>query len=157
VMNTAPIVALNLLRILTQRVRRGNQVLEESVKAQREFEQSARFDELTGLHNRRWLHEMFPRQLERAAHRGEPTTLVMADIDHFKKINDTFGHLAGDQILRAVARAFQDHLRPGDLCARYGGEEFAVLLPNTDLIAAGRVAERLRTVVSQTTGSLTDG
>lgn len=157
IMHAAPVVALNLLRILSIRVRRANQVLEESIKAQREFEQSAGSDELTGLHNRRWLREIFPRQLDRSARQGEPVTLIMADIDHFKMFNDTYGHLAGDEVLRRVGRTFTDHLRPGDLCARYGGEEIAVLLPNTELAAAAIIAERLVSAIAQTSVRLADG
>ncbi len=157
IMQAAPVVALNLLQILSNRVRRANQVLEEAIRAQKESEQSAISDELTGLHNRRWLQEMFPRQLERSAREGEAVTLMMADIDHFKKLNDTFGHLAGDEVLRRVAKAFIDHLRPSDLCARFGGEEFAVLLPDTSLAGAVTVAERLVAVVAQTSVRLADG
>lgn len=157
IMHAAPVVALNLLHVLSQRVRRGNHVLEESIRSQRELEQSAGSDELTGLHNRRWLREMFPRQLERSARQGEAVTLIMADIDHFKKLNDTFGHLAGDEVLRRIARTIEDHLRPGDLCARYGGEEIAVLLPNTALAPAVTIAERLVAAVAQTSVRLADG
>ncbi len=157
IMHVAPVVAVNLLHILSQRVRRGNQVLEESVKARCESEQSARSDALTGLYNRRWLQEMFPRQLERSARQGEAVSLIMADIDHFKKLNDTFGHPAGDEVLRRVGKLFADHLRPGDLCARYGGEEIAVLLPDTELAAAAAIAERLRSAVARTPIHLADG
>lgn len=157
IMDEVPVVALNLLHILSRRVRRGNQVLEESIQAQRAAEQSSVSDALTGLHNRRWLSDMFPRQLVRSTRQHEPVTLVMADIDHFKKFNDTYGHLAGDEVLRRVARTFADHVRPGDLCARYGGEEIAVLLPNTELPAAATIAERLRLAVAQADVSLADG
>lgn len=157
IMDAAPVVALNLLHILSKRVRRANLVLEESIKAQRESEESAGADALTGLHNRRWLGDMFPRQLERSARQAEAVTLIMADIDHFKKFNDTFGHLAGDEVLRRVARTFTDQLRPNDLCARYGGEEIAVLLPNTELAAAAIIAERLLAAVAQTSVQLADG
>lgn len=157
IMDEAPVVALNLLHILSRRVRRGNQVLEESIQAQRAAEQSSVSDALTGLHNRRWLSDMFPRQLVRSTRQHEPVTLVMADIDHFKKFNDTYGHLAGDEVLRRVARTFADHVRPGDLCARYGGEEIAVLLPNTELAVAAGIAERLRLAVAQTEVRLADG
>jgi diguanylate cyclase (GGDEF)-like protein len=157
IMHAAPVVAVNLLHILSTRVRRGNEVLEESIKAQRASEHSAGSDELTGLHNRRWLREMFPRQLERSSRQGEAVTLIMADLDHFKKFNDSFGHQAGDEVLRRVARTLETQLRPGDLCARYGGEEIAVLLPNTRLATAVAVAERLVAAVAQTTIHLPDG
>lgn len=157
VMRAAPMVALNLLQILSNRVRQANTVLEEAIRAQQDSERSAISDELTGLHNRRWLREMFPRQLERSARQGEAASLIMADIDHFKRLNDTFGHLAGDEVLRRVARTLLDQLRPGDLCARYGGEEIAVLLPNTALTAAVTVADRLRAAVAQTSVRLPDG
>jgi diguanylate cyclase (GGDEF)-like protein len=157
IMHAAPVVAVNLLHILSTRVRRGNEVLEESIKAQRASEHSAGSDELTGLHNRRWLSEMFPRQLERSSRQGEAATLIMADLDHFKKFNDSFGHQAGDEVLRRVARTLETQLRPGDLCARYGGEEIAVLLPNTPLATAMAVAQRLVAAVAQTTIHLPDG
>jgi diguanylate cyclase (GGDEF)-like protein len=156
-MHAAPVVALNLVQILAKRVRHGNEVLEASIMAQRAIEQSAWSDALTGLHNRRWLSEMFPRQLERSARAGEPVSLMMADIDHFKQLNDTFGHLAGDEVLRRVARTFTEHLRPSDMCARYGGEEIAVLLPDTPLVAAATAAERLSAAVARTSVSLPDG
>jgi diguanylate cyclase (GGDEF)-like protein len=157
IMRAAPVVALNLLQILSNRVRQANNVLEEAIRAQHDSERTAVSDELTGLHNRRWLREMFPRQLERSSRQGEPVCLVMADIDHFKKLNDTFGHLAGDEVLRRVARTFLEQLRPSDLCARYGGEEIAVLLPDTGLAAAITVADRLRAAIAHASIRLADG
>ncbi|MEM7137163.1 MAG: GGDEF domain-containing protein [Myxococcota bacterium] len=104
-------------------------------------------DELTGIHNKRYLVEQLERELSRATRHGRPLTLVMLDIDHFKEVNDTFGHLAGDQVLKEVAQLAKSRLRPDDLIARYGGEEFALLLPETKLDGGARIAEELRAMI----------
>jgi diguanylate cyclase (GGDEF)-like protein len=88
-------------------------------------------DPLTGLHNRRFLDEALPRELARAQREGSELAVAMLDIDYFKQLNDTHGHDAGDQVLRAVAEAIRDALRESDLVCRFGGEEFTVLLPAT--------------------------
>jgi diguanylate cyclase (GGDEF)-like protein len=106
-------------------------------------------DGLTGLANRRLFEERLVREYERARRSGAPFALVMADIDHFKGYNDSFGHLAGDECLRKVAGAIADGTRrPADLAARYGGEEFAVILADTDLIGANAVADGIRAAVA---------
>ncbi len=130
-------VARNLLRIVTGRVRAAN-------VRQLEIEQSASVDALTGLHNRRWLDEMFDRQLKRCRHDDRPVAIVMIDVDRFKSVNDEQGHAAGDAVLRAVGRTLLTTLRPNDLLARYGGEEFACMLPATTAADGCRVAERIR-------------
>jgi diguanylate cyclase (GGDEF)-like protein/PAS domain S-box-containing protein len=107
----------------------------------------ARTDELTGLANRRtWEHEL-PRELSRAMRTGQPVSMAILDLDHFKAYNDTYGHPAGDRLLRSAAAAWTERLRTTDLIARYGGEEFAVLLPGCDAAAAATVAEALRSAV----------
>jgi diguanylate cyclase len=111
-------------------------------------EQRSKTDTLTGLANRRSLDEFFRTSMIRAMENSEPLCAFMIDIDHFKKFNDTHGHLIGDQVLRLVARVLQDNVREGDLAARYGGEEFAAVLPGADLAACRDVAERVRRRIS---------
>jgi diguanylate cyclase len=101
-------------------------------------------DSLTGLANRR----AFDRRLAKLFEAPTPACLLVADIDHFKKVNDTYGHLFGDQVLRAVAEAIRSCLPPQHLAARTGGEEFAVLLPGTSVSASQQLAERIRTTVA---------
>lgn len=113
-------------------------------RIEEELRRLATVDELTGLFNRRHFFAAGRRVLERARRDGRPAALLLFDLDHFKRINDHFGHEAGDRVLRAVASRCRRLLRPGDLLARLGGEEFAALLPDTDAVAASRVAERLR-------------
>lgn len=115
----------------------------------RELEQLANHDPLTGCKNRRSFFDRF-HSLWLAAKRYEmPISAIMVDIDHFKSINDTFGHSAGDEVLRVVAATLQSPLRDSDILCRYGGEEFAIVLPNTDIDQAFLVADRLRNAISQ--------
>ena len=106
-------------------------------------------DVLTGLANRRSFELALAREVDRVARSGEPALLLMLDIDHFKRVNDSFGHAAGDQVLRAVATALVDSVRPMDLVARIGGEEFAIVLPNCPALFGATVAERVRRRVEQ--------
>jgi diguanylate cyclase len=101
-------------------------------------------DALTGLANRRQFELALARELDRVARSGEPALLMMLDIDHFKRVNDTHGHAAGDEVIRAVATALAESVRPMDLVARIGGEEFAVILPNCGPAFGHAVAERIR-------------
>jgi diguanylate cyclase (GGDEF)-like protein len=101
-------------------------------------------DALTGLANRRAFELALAREIDRVARSGEPALLLTLDIDHFKRVNDTWGHGAGDQVLRAVAAALVDSVRPMDLVARIGGEEFAIILPNCASAFGEAVAERVR-------------
>ncbi len=114
-------------------------------------------DGLTGIANARSFRATLDRELDRAGRTQEPLTLILADLDHFKTINDTYGHPAGDQVLRVIARRLKDNLRPMDTIARYGGEEFALILPNSSVTSLGRVAERLRLCVAQEPVILPDG
>ncbi len=137
-------LARNLLGILAGRVRADDVALGESGREQRHLERLATVDALTGLRNRRWLDEAFARQLARASRSNQPLSVLMIDIDHFKRVNDKCGHTVGDAVLRRVAHTLAAGVRPQDLLARFGGEEFAVLLPGLETAQAIAVAERLR-------------
>jgi diguanylate cyclase (GGDEF)-like protein len=104
-------------------------------------------DALTGLANRRQFELALAREIDRVARAGEPALVLMIDIDHFKKVNDTHGHPAGDVVLQAVAQALHDCIRPMDTVARFGGEEFAMILPNCPPTFGQTVAERVRNKV----------
>ena len=104
-------------------------------------------DPLTGLANRRHFRAVLDRTIDMVARSGEPALLLMVDIDFFKKVNDTHGHPAGDQVLLAVAKALAKCVRPMDTVARYGGEEFAVVLPNCHTFFGVTVAERIRQTI----------
>lgn len=101
-------------------------------------------DPLTGLANRRHFRTVLDRAIDVVARSGEPALLLMLDLDHFKKVNDTYGHPAGDHVLQTVAAALLKCVRPMDTVARYGGEEFAVILPNCHTSFGATVAERIR-------------
>ena len=101
-------------------------------------------DALTGLANRRSFELALAREIDRVARAGEPALLLALDIDHFKRVNDTHGHASGDLVLKAVAKALLDCVRPMDLVARVGGEEFAIVMPNCPPTFGEAVAERLR-------------
>jgi diguanylate cyclase (GGDEF)-like protein len=106
-------------------------------------------DQLTGLRNRRYFDEQLSERLEEAIRYQQPLALVVCDIDKFKVVNDSYGHEAGDEVLRQVARVFRDRARTADICARYGGEELVVLLPETGAEGARELAERLRQAVER--------
>jgi diguanylate cyclase (GGDEF)-like protein len=104
-------------------------------------------DPLTGLGNRRHFCAVQERTIDGVARSGDPALLLMLDIDHFKKVNDTHGHQAGDSVLQAVGKCIAHCVRPMDTVARYGGEEFAVVLPNCHTSFGSTVAERIRTTI----------
>lgn len=106
-------------------------------------------DPLTGLYNRRYALPYLSRLAERATAHGRPYALLLADIDHFKRINDSYGHAAGDAVLVEVAKRISQNLRAADLVARIGGEEFLIAIPDAHSDVAGRTAERLRRVIAQ--------
>jgi diguanylate cyclase len=105
---------------------------------------------LTGLHNRRGFDSMLAREMAQANASGSPLCLVMADIDHFKSVNDRFGHLTGDDVLKWIARILIASMKGRDTIARYGGEEFALILPHTELRNAMILAGQIREQIEQT-------
>lgn len=139
------------LHALYQQLQAANaelaQLNTELTEANRALAQAAVTDGLTGLKNHRAFQESLHSLVQMAERLRQPLSLIMLDIDYFKQFNDSFGHPAGDELLRQVARVLRDSARAYDVAARYGGEEFALLLPNTTLEQAVQVAERLRLAI----------
>ncbi|MBI4390041.1 MAG: diguanylate cyclase, partial [Nitrospinae bacterium] len=132
---------------ITERKRaqeKREQLIAELLVMKMRLEEAARTDPLTGLPNRRDFEEKSVYEIKRFERHGKPFGLVIGDIDHFKKINDTYGHDAGDQALKQTARLMQTALRKQDLVFRWGGEEFLILLPETDLKGAETLSEKVR-------------
>lgn len=148
--DTADGLARNLLFSLAQRLRRNNGTLVAGRKRQEAYKRAGESDALTGLCNRGWLDGELARLVGASVRARRALSLLVLDIDHFKRYNDRFGQLNGDCVLRAVARAMSDNVRPSDLLARFGGEEFIAVLPDTSLKAAALVGERLRRAVADT-------
>jgi len=123
----------------------------------RETEAQAMTDELTGLLNRRAITERAELEWQRAAQESLPLSLILMDLDHLKNINDTHGHLAGDEALRTIGNLLKTSMRRNDWAGRWGGDEFMLLLPGADLLMAQQVAERLRQRISQSQVQLEDG
>jgi len=119
-----------------------------NLKLREVLKEQAIRDPLTGLHNRRFLEEMLARELARARRNKTPLAVIMADVDHFKRFNDTYGHDAGDTVLRSVAQTLKDHIRGSDIACRFGGEEFTLVLPETAIDAAREKTESLRQAIA---------
>ena len=151
------VLARNLLKLLARRLRRDNQMVGQSMAQQAQSELAARADALTGLHNRRWLNERFSQSVFQSRTDNLGLSVLMLDIDRFKRFNDTHGHLAGDRALITVANIINSHIRTGDHAARFGGEEFLIILPNTDAAEAHRIARRLRRAIHRTPVTTHDG
>jgi len=120
----------------------------ESDVAQKKLAEMATRDQLTGLYNRRYFMEALEREVARAERYEPDLVLCMMDLDHFKRINDTYGHPAGDMVLSEIGSKLKECIRESDLICRYGGEEFAVILPNTQPEKARIVCERFRELVA---------
>ena len=121
----------------------------ENARLHRIVERQALVDSLTGLANRRSLEETLRLELARAARFGESVTIVLADLDDFKQINDTYGHQAGDEVLKAFAATLRSTVRESDMAGRWGGEEFALVLTGTDSLGGARLAERARRTIEE--------
>ena len=150
--NIQDIILISIQRNLEKhRLEQQNRkLLQELARKNRELERLSLLDGLTGIPNRRWFDKVFSREWLRSARKSEPVALMMIDIDYFKRYNDTYGHPAGDECLRKMAKTMEQTLRrPGDFLARYGGEEFAAVLPNTNAENAVSVARKMHTCISQ--------
>jgi diguanylate cyclase len=146
------------LVLATKDMEKNNHRLEESLKVSKQeinqlqvnleaVRNESLTDPLTSLANRKSFDQALDKALALSAATGEPVSLMLTDIDHFKKFNDTFGHLTGDQVLRLVALAVKQNVKGQDIAARYGGEEFAIILPATPLRSALTVADHVRRAV----------
>ena len=131
--------------LLKERIDSSTREIEMLRKDLNQFKKEATSDTLTGLINRRYLNKAFEHEVKSASQSGADLSLIMSDIDHFKRINDEFGHLVGDQVLRKTATMLKDCVKGRDIVARYGGEEFVILLPDTALKGAVALAEKICT------------
>ncbi|HEC97869.1 MAG TPA: GGDEF domain-containing protein [Nitrospirae bacterium] len=134
---------------LKQEKKRAEKFASELQTANEKLRELAFRDGLTGLYNHLYFQELMEREMERASRYGHPLSLIMIDIDHFKKINDTYGHPQGDIVLKKIAAVISLTLRSSDIAARYGGEEFSIVLPETALKGAAVLAERIRLAVEK--------
>ena len=114
------------------------------------LERQTLLDPLTGMYNRRYLDNRLRHEIDRALRYGLPLAVLMIDVDHFKRVNDTWGHLVGDSVLTALGRLLQSAVRPHDIPARFGGEELVIVTPDTTIAGAEELAERLRLAVMET-------
>jgi len=142
-----PSILARVVRNVLERSRLENEVRQVNERL-REW---AIRDGLTGLYNHRHFQELLRTEMARARRYGQPLACLMLDLDHFKDVNDTYGHPFGDRVLKRLAATLTDVAREVDIIARYGGEEFVVVLPNTDREGARRLAERVRRWVSENT------
>jgi two-component system, cell cycle response regulator len=126
-----------------------NQLFRKIHEAQQQLVRLATIDDLTTLYNRRYFFERFNQELGRGKRYQRPLSCIIMDLDHFKDVNDTYGHLAGDQVLVDIAQIIQKNCRQSDLAGRYGGEELIILLPETEAAGAMIIAERIREMIEQ--------
>ncbi|OOY85378.1 hypothetical protein BOW14_10485 [Solemya velum gill symbiont] len=126
-----------------------NLLMSELNQRQKQLQEQARTDPLTGINNRRQFYRLGEPEVDRSHRYGRPLSLLILDADHFKQVNDTYGHGVGDHILIALATGLEQSLRSSDIPARFGGEEFVVLMPETPSDTANEIAERLRAMVAE--------
>jgi two-component system cell cycle response regulator len=139
---------------LLARIRAGKRIVDlqkELVEANKRLELLSITDGLTRLYNHRYFQDELARAFDESMRYQRPLSLAIIDIDFFKKVNDTYGHAVGDEMLKAVSKLYRDSVRSTDLVARYGGEEFAVMMPETDLEDAITFAEKIRAMIESTT------
>jgi diguanylate cyclase (GGDEF)-like protein len=134
---------ISLLMDITERTRAAHQLQ----ALQDELRELSTHDPLTGLYNRRYLEAALARELIAARRHVHPVSVVLADLDHFKQINDRYGHLGGDAVLRFFGNLMKQHARGSDIFCRYGGEEFLLVMPNTMQVTAVERAEQLRRAI----------
>jgi diguanylate cyclase (GGDEF)-like protein len=138
---------------LLARIRAAKRIVDlqkELLESNKRLEMLSITDGLTKLYNHRYFQDELARAFEESQRYQRPLSLAIVDLDFFKKVNDSYGHAVGDEVLKAVSRIFQDSIRATDLAARYGGEEFAVMMPETDLGDARTFAEKIRSIVEST-------
>ena len=144
---------------LKVRLRSGTRIIDlqrELVVAREELREQATKDFLTRIWNRSSILDIFQRELSRGSRENRAVGVVLADLDHFKSINDTYGHFAGDAVLREFARRMQSSIRPYDAIGRYGGEEFLMVLPGCDIVCTQGQAERMRAALANEPMSIND-
>src|SRR5207245_352772 len=137
---------------LLARIRAGKRIVDlqkELLETNKRLELLSITDGLTNLYNHRYFQDELVRAFEESERYGRPLSLAIVDLDFFKKINDSYGHAVGDEVLKAVSHIFQDSIRSTDLAARYGGEEFAVMMPETELSEACVFAEKIRSLIER--------
>ena len=138
---------------LLARIRAGKRIVDlqkELLESNKRLEMLSITDGLTKLYNHRYLQDELARAFEESQRYQRPLSLAIIDLDFFKKVNDTYGHAVGDEVLKAVSRMLQDSVRSTDVAARYGGEEFAVMMPETELADAITFAEKIRSMIETT-------
>jgi diguanylate cyclase (GGDEF)-like protein len=141
-LKASPTFSQGIMRLLSARLR------EASNAVQRETLEKVR-DPLTGLYNRHYMNSTLEHELQRANRAQYPVSLIMIDLDKFKQLNDTFGHLAGDQMLQSLGSLVQSQVRLADIACRYGGEEFLIILPETHIEVAVQRAETIRSAFAE--------
>jgi len=139
----------DLLRAIVNAIEKSK-LQQKIVDDKERFEELSILDDLTGLYNRRYLFEAFSKEIKRRDRTGKTFSIMMLDLDHFKEVNDEFGHLTGDMVLSKTAKKIKENLRESDMAFRYGGEEFCLMLIDTQIEKAIVMAERLRAEIEKT-------